>query len=121
MIYDDDIKSHIIQEALHSLASHVQYSIGDRKFGHELLEGDIFFECSGTRTSGNTPEKYHRQSDVYRYRCNLFWDTRDVISPIQLRAWPVYVDAKTGEFTEEGAEEITIIWPTEDERYENGE
>ena len=119
MIYDSDIKSHIIEEALHSLACHVQYAIGDNKFPHELISGDIFFECSGTRTSGNTPEKYHRQSDVYRYRCNLFWDTRDVISPIQLRAWPVYVDAKTGEFTEEGGEEITIIWATEDEKYEH--
>ena len=31
MIYDSDIKSHIIEEALHSLACHVQYAIGDNK------------------------------------------------------------------------------------------
>jgi len=110
MIYDDAIKNHILAEALGVMAKYVQYSIGDNKIAPELIEGDIFFEVSGSRITRKTPKKYKRQRDVYRYRCNIFWDTQDVISPVNLSAWPMYSDAETGDFKEDQCDEREIIF-----------
>ena len=115
MLYDNEVKLHVLEKALAHLAKHVQYGIADNKTPIELVDGDIFFEVTGSRITGNTPTDYHRQSDVYRYRCNLFWDTKDVVSPINLTVWPVYVDAKTGDFKEDQQDKTQIIFNKEKE------